>query len=218
MTLQLTLPLPQETIALPQRLVLKWLRTANAGNFHGDEKRDSFYPIKNRILKEHGRFIGWDTQRITRQCWSCDGTGRWHYWYHHGGEWRYKCRGTGVYRYDYILLGRWMLWGAIFHKPADLDWLNYQGTFQLGLFHHHYKGLLKHGEVKTTDARRALFILRLLYSPRDLAVQKFRDWKMRCIQRWICLRYQFDYFFESLGTSYRDMWESGFDPYDQLPF
>jgi hypothetical protein len=136
------------------------MRTANAANYFGEEKERYFYPLKAWLLKRFGKFICYDTQRIKQPCWSCDGTGRWHYWYDDGGEWCYKCRGTGVYAVKWYLLERWLLWGDIYHRPA---WWQ---PWRLAPIRAHYNGKLKHPSIDPIVGHRALSWLLLIFKPR----------------------------------------------------
>jgi hypothetical protein len=60
-------------------IVRRWLHEANAAPYYYDTKRRLFYPLKDQLLRQYGKFIGWDTQRIALRCNRCDGTGRFHY-------------------------------------------------------------------------------------------------------------------------------------------
>jgi hypothetical protein len=55
------------------RLILSWLlHQAN----RCDDRREQFYPIKDRILQRYGKEVGYDIQHITgKKCHSCGGKG-----------------------------------------------------------------------------------------------------------------------------------------------
>lgn len=175
-TLQLTLfPTPRTWWPLAVR---RWMREANAAPDYYYTKQRLFYPLKDQLLHQYGKFIGWDTQRIRLICNRCDGAGRFHYWYDDGGETCWKCGGTGTYKYAFHLLERWILWGSIYHRPTIIQRVN-----QLGVFHHHYKGHLKHGDINPFQGERALMMLLLLFRPRLFFVEMKKRIHERATQR-----------------------------------
>jgi hypothetical protein len=95
-----------------QRLLALLLHYANADP---PMYRESFYALKERLLRRYGTFRGHDLQEIRKECY---GDGWWRY---EGGEpCGPKCRrcgGTGVYDMRWVRLERWEWCGYSFHRP-----------------------------------------------------------------------------------------------------
>lgn len=70
----------------------------------------SFYKLKNNILERYGHEADYDLQHIKKKCYSCDGK---------GNHVRGKCWNCdkGVYSRKDVVLKRYLINGAIFHKP-----------------------------------------------------------------------------------------------------
>jgi len=132
------------------------LRDVNQGLFDDSERDYEFYPVKTRVLRKYGKFDGYDIQRIHDLCWSCDGTGRWHYWYDDGGDWCWKCNGTGTYRLAWHLLERWRLGEHVFHHPV---W----EVARLGRVAHFIKGRIESKHPDHIFAHRGLLVLLALF-------------------------------------------------------
>src|SRR5690606_6681754 len=84
--------------------------------------RTEFYALKERLLRQHGRFLGHDIQEITKECWGH------REWDNEWGEYGYldctkddkcRCRGTGIFDRRWIRLERWEWCGYVFHRPVD---------------------------------------------------------------------------------------------------
>lgn len=91
--------------------VLAWLLIcANAKPAHSH--REPFYRLKDRLLHRFGRLIGTEWQHIRKTCWSCEDGMR------DDGDSCWKCGGTGIYQQTWVLLQRWEIGGAIFHRPV----------------------------------------------------------------------------------------------------
>jgi len=85
------------------------LRVCNsAGAWH---YKQSFYKLKNEILKKYGHEADYDLQTIKKKCWSCDGKGN-----HDTGNACWNCD-KGVYQTKRVVLKRYILNGALFHEP-----------------------------------------------------------------------------------------------------
>jgi hypothetical protein len=81
-------------------------------------RRAEFYAMKDRLLRRWGTRIGQDWQEITRECYACDGTGRYVYLEGDSEECR-RCGGSGTYDRFWVRLERWDLAGRVFHRPAE---------------------------------------------------------------------------------------------------
>lgn len=78
--------------------------------------KHSFYKIKNLILSAYGHENNYDLQTITKTCYTCDGTGK------YVCHWKpvetcWSCGGSGKYSTKRVLLQRYILNNALFHKP-----------------------------------------------------------------------------------------------------
>ena len=83
------------------------LRVCNSGNWC---YKRSFYELKNQILSKYGHEADYDLQHIVKRCYSCDGKGN-----HERGQ-CWNCD-KGVYSRKDVLLKRYIINGALFHKP-----------------------------------------------------------------------------------------------------
>lgn len=103
---QIALPLT-ETVDIPQPhfYALSVCNSAGAWAYRG-----SFYELKNELLQKYGHEADYDLQHIVKKCHSCDGNGN-HTW---GQCW--NCD-KGVYQRKDVVLKRYLLNGAVFHKP-----------------------------------------------------------------------------------------------------
>jgi hypothetical protein len=138
--------------------------------------KTAFYMAKDIILSRMGIFDGYDIQKIKRECNSCDGTGRWHYWYDNCGEWCFKCNGTGTYKTDTYYLKRFWLNNMLFHSPA------YDAPKFGEPIHNTIKGLTKHKDYGKRAGAISAYILCLIYK-RDylfkLTKWIYQDWKRK---------------------------------------
>jgi hypothetical protein len=91
---------------------LLWLANARMRTAYDSERA---YRMKDRILRRFGKIVGEDIQRISRICYSCDGSGSYDF-----DEDCRRCRGTGVFDERWFRLERWELGGRIFHRPAGM--------------------------------------------------------------------------------------------------
>lgn len=76
----------------------------------------TFYLLKDKILRKYGKQNDYDLQVIKQTCWSCEGTGVFR------SDWKlaetcWSCGGDGVFRTKKILLERWLINGNLFHIP-----------------------------------------------------------------------------------------------------
>lgn len=87
-------------------------------------KRKEFYALKQKLVKEYGRFKGYDLQYIPgKKCYSCSGKGRfrkYHYYYrYHYYETCWNCGGDGWYKIRrLVLLARYEFGEYEFHQPV----------------------------------------------------------------------------------------------------
>jgi len=75
--------------------------------------KNSFYALKNELLKAYGHEADYDLQYIEKKCYTCNGTGM----YSEINRCR-NCLGTGIYAKRNVLLKRFLLNGHIFHQPV----------------------------------------------------------------------------------------------------
>ena len=143
------------------RFVGNLIASVNQALWDDWEREYYFYPLKSLLLAQHGKFDGYDVQRIRHECNRCDGTGRWHYWYDDGGDWCEKCGGSGTYRFSWHLLERWRFGTHIFHHPV---WR----PQRLGHVVHFIKGRIKAKNNDHARASRDLLILLFLFRRRNL--------------------------------------------------
>lgn len=156
-----------------KKLILAWLL------FHANKSKDKrFYEIKNRILKKHGKPIGFDIQHIEgKRCFSCGGTGTHTYFNYFGEEVSHdacwKCNATGwfkrpVWNYLYkIQFGKY-----VFHQPYEKTYSKPEGTIPVLI------GYIEHDKTKYTEF--ALFLLFLAFEKGYLKhryYQQYRDFK-----------------------------------------
>jgi hypothetical protein len=131
--------------------VLTWLLVrANAKPPHSH--REPFYQLKDRLLHRFGRLIGTEWQHIRKTCWSCDDGVR------DDGDSCWKCGGTGIYQQTWVLLQRWEIGGAIFHRPVRRTPLDPHGVVTI-------HGYITHPEYRA-DTTEALLWLALLFDRR----------------------------------------------------
>ncbi len=73
--------------------------------------RQSFYQLKNDILEKYGHEADYDLQTIKKRCYTCNGTGKIYM--------ENRCPNciNGVYSTKKVVLKRYVLNNAIFHKP-----------------------------------------------------------------------------------------------------
>lgn len=135
-----------------------------------------FYELKTKILKQHGKFDGYDRQEIKTICNSCGGTGVF------VSGWKPKelcwgCMGAKIYETKYICLERYLLNGEIFHNPIGREYSN--GIFQKESYGAYflsdikvidkpvYKdeifGLVKHEKIEGYEPNYSLLILSKKY-------------------------------------------------------
>lgn len=101
---------------LVPRSVLSWL--LHLANSDPSGCRDTFYNLKDRLLRQYGVFQGHDIQEITKECW---GERR----YDDHGDYDYlpcdescrRCGGTGVFDRRWVRLQRWNFGRYTFHIP-----------------------------------------------------------------------------------------------------
>jgi hypothetical protein len=107
-------PWPDDALA---PLVARALRLANANPPTLGAERAAFYAMKDRLCRRYGDRVGRDWQEIVRECYGCDGSGRYTY---PEGDWDEcrRCGGDGVYDRFWVELERWEIAGLVFHRPA----------------------------------------------------------------------------------------------------
>lgn len=79
--------------------------------------KQSFYRLKNEILQKYGHEADYDLQIIKKQCYFCNGTGK----FKLAGklpETCWSCNGSGIYQTKKVVLKRWLLNGEVFHNPV----------------------------------------------------------------------------------------------------
>ena len=130
---------------------LNWFRLANSA------APDGFYDFKRRFLARFATRDGWDLQTIEKECWTCDGSGK----YAKDVQCR-SCDGSGIHHTAEHWLQRWNLCGQIYHVPefcAPPHWQ--RGDSQKNEIH----GRIAHAEVSPSAARRAYLRLLLRHEP-----------------------------------------------------
>ena len=90
-----------------QRLLARLLHVANSSP---PFDRQSFYAVKDRLLRRHGQVVGQDVQHLRRECWG-DGSGK-------CDPHCLRCYGTGVYTERWVHLSRWQWLTYTFHLVA----------------------------------------------------------------------------------------------------
>lgn len=99
-----------------QRLLCTLLHYANAG-VHWPHAED-FYPLKEKLLKRYGQFVGHQIQEIRKEC-----HGPWERVFGERvgclGKRCPRCLGTGIYDIRWVRLERWEWCGRVFHRPID---------------------------------------------------------------------------------------------------
>lgn len=71
--------------------------------------RNSYFELKEKIVKKYGTKIGLDVQHVKKICYACHGTG----WYEEGIR-CYKCQ-NGIYHEFWTLLSKWQIGNRSFH-------------------------------------------------------------------------------------------------------
>lgn len=108
-TNQIRLPLP-EIIDIPEAHMKAFIVCNSSPT-------QTFYLLKDKILKKYGHNNGYDLQVIKQTCNSCDGTGKFKcHW--KSTETCWSCGGDGIFRVKQIILERHILNGNIFHIPV----------------------------------------------------------------------------------------------------
>lgn len=176
-------------------------------SWHQNWKRWYFYPLKTRILKEHGVPDGFDLQVIYLRCNRCV-RGIWHSEFGTYSDICHHCDGSGIYRTDAVKLSRWLLAGKVFHCVEE-RWRNVtethdeEGEYELAppLFEvqqearNCFQGVIKHGEVREYEAVSAFFLLLKKYDRAtydhildrrvEEAVMSYRELALRPFKRLI---------------------------------
>jgi len=85
-----------------------------------------FYVVKDRILSQYGKQIGYDIQHIEgKKCFTCNGTGKYDRWDNYGiydPDWCWHCCGNGYYKDpQWICLARIQFGNYVFHKPLKRE-------------------------------------------------------------------------------------------------
>jgi hypothetical protein len=152
--LQLTLPFPRRHNFWPQ-CIRCWMRDANAG---AQYNRYAFYNLKDKLFRRFGAFLGYNFQIIKRECWTCSGTGDFHWWLTDRYRKCEHCNGTGIFRIDYVLLERYSLFGDIYHKPIRL-----RDVQRFGRLGNTIKGIIQHKQVTSKRAWVSMMALLFLF-------------------------------------------------------
>jgi hypothetical protein len=210
---QLTLNFPQRRNCWPQ-CIRSWMRDANAygNNFSWAAWCNPFYPFKDRLLWKHGTFLGYNIQRIKRECNRCGGTGNFLYWTDSSYKKCWCCNGTGLYRIDYHLLERYLLFGDIYHKPIRLA-----DVKRFGAIGPLIKGKIEHKHMSARHAWISFLMLAFLF---DQSV--FRKESKRIagnIRRhyWRNFNRAFDKFAIAYSEAYKIQFHCG-SRHEELPF
>jgi hypothetical protein len=127
----------------------------NSGTY--PEKEYYFYPLKDKLLRTHGKPDGYDLQIIHHRCWSCEGTGIYTHW--DGDEEECDaCEGTGIYRTVRVILARYILGQSVYHIPGkDYDLQDKSAPKNI------IDGFIVHDDVDRDAVLRALKILLFRY-------------------------------------------------------
>jgi len=98
---------------VPQFILVRLCHLANADSSHC---RNTFYDLKDRLLRQYAKFQGHDIQEITKECW-----GPWNSFGDNdgcSGKDCPRCGGSGIYDRRWVRLQRWQ-WGKYtFHIPC----------------------------------------------------------------------------------------------------
>lgn len=134
---------------------LLWLANSNPPTCG----RREFYAVKDRILRRWGRRDperSHDWQYLERECWTCEGTGR----YEDTGRMCRKCGGTGVYEAVWVKLERWRLGRYSFHRPVDRRHSRPEEPCVI------LKGRIPHADTGLAGAEAGLWLM-LAFAPRQ---------------------------------------------------
>lgn len=140
-------------------LILSFLlHHANRNN-----KSPEFYAVKNKLLKLHGKHIGYDVQFIEgKKCHTCGGSGIYTGYYWESGErWQdscNRCYGGWYKRPVWNILERVQFGKYIFHQPKERVYKNPNLSAASTI-----TGYIDHSHSKHGDT--AHFILMLMYEP-----------------------------------------------------
>jgi hypothetical protein len=168
---------------------LEWFRLANANAPTG------FYAFKDRFLRRFATLVGYDEQRIEKECWTCDGSGK-----YFADERCRSCDGTGVHHVNTHYLLRYEICGRIYHKPVTFFGDVPENMRKAGPIAE-LEGRVKHDEVSSAVANRAFFRLLIRHEPttylelvKNRWVNGFLHFKARWAWRLIRLRNKMDLF------------------------
>jgi hypothetical protein len=122
--------------------------------------KEQFYAIKKKLLLKHGTFIGEEIQHIRKECYSCEGTGKFKC------EWKqtescWGCGGTGVFEQYWTRLDKYKLGNYFFHNPTKKQY-EYEPLFEktaLPLI----TGYIHHKTPKYRIGTEAMYWLLLIY-------------------------------------------------------
>jgi hypothetical protein len=147
------------------------LATANAGASQWLYPwREEFYALKRTLLERYGERVGTDWQEITKACWGCEDCRNYgDDYYDRGRRDGFVCGGSKVYSRRYIPLSRWKLGRAVFHTPGLAQEEKPAEAIK-------FRGVIKHREVSSEDARVAFAQLALWFDRelfRNVAHQLF---------------------------------------------
>jgi hypothetical protein len=149
-----TLPATRVQSIVP-RSILAWLcHYANADPSHC---RNTFYDLKDRLLRQYAEFRGHDIQEIVKECYGGfdyigDPRGC------KGKECR-RCGGTGIYDRRWVRLQRWH-WGKyVFHIPDGSTWIKPDSVQIHGRIKHEDYGKASRGR----EAELWLYIVTLQF-------------------------------------------------------
>jgi hypothetical protein len=118
--------------------------------------RDSFFKLKEKLVKKYGCVSGFDMQHIYKECHSCDNGMFYKYW-EKDYETCYNCRGTGVYADYYVRLDRYCIGEYGFHVPNSRFYEVLEGSNEV------VYGYIKHRLPKYGISRECLLWLYLLF-------------------------------------------------------
>lgn len=180
MTAQTFLPFSEWKRVTPTEIAWLWLANASPADFgYNDWKQWRFFPFKDRFLKRFAVPDGSDLQVLKLECRSCT-KGIWHSESGRFSDICDRCDGTGVYRIDLVILSRWILGDAVFHKPGervrgvDEDVLE---KWKVAFGYRVIEGVIKHPPVHRSIGRRAFRKLLLRYEPETLLRWLWSDFK-----------------------------------------
>lgn len=142
-------------------------------------RTQEYYKLKDRILKELGEKVGYDTQHIVKVCRTCGGSGKTPFrvrlfgeTWTTNGEKCYHCYGSGKHDEFWVLLEVHKVGRRRFHLPTGRQWSH--EVFEKFIKaleitpQAHFEGLITHTPPRFHLGREAGWWLILLFDPASL--------------------------------------------------